>query len=158
MYKLNLLPQQSSYSVSDGIEIVRVDLQGGFGRYRRDVLKASKTVSVTWVEQAEGFKYLRTFYNTVVAQGSSRFLIDLIVDSPELVEHEAMFIPGTMQLAEVSGTTYKVTAQLEVMPVGDIYSNSLDYLSVVNEWGLDGWESALLDIHDSVVLIQEALA
>lgn len=158
MYKLNLAPIQADYTVTDGVEVVRVDLAGGMGRYRRDILKASKTVNVTWWTTTAEYDYLRAFYRVVVAEGARRFLIDLIIDSPELVEHEAMIIPGTMQLAGVMAGIYHVTAQLEVMPVDHDYNDDSDYIGVVSEWGLNGWEAALLDIHDSVVLVRKVLA
>lgn len=114
--KLTLAPDSSSYSVTDGKEVVSVALDGGAGRYRRDILDASSSVSVVWICDREEYHYLRAFYRALLGKGSKPFLIDLILDDPLPAEHKAYFVPGSMVLTGQKGLSYYVSAQLEVEP------------------------------------------
>jgi len=115
--KFVLAPTQASYGVRDGQTTLSVKLDGGASRYRRDVLNATRAVSCEWVLSAEDFLYFRTFYNTETVSGSGSFLIDLIIDDADLTEHEAHFVPNTVQMSVLSGTTYSVRADLEAKPI-----------------------------------------
>ncbi len=130
-FKCIIPPNQSSYSVKDGTEVIRVKLDGGKGRYRRDILNSTSTVNVAWTVGADEYEYLRAFYKVMKVNASTPFKIDLILDSASLTEHDAFFIPDTMQLQEQKGLTYIVAAQLEVVPLPQNYQND-DYL--VNMW------------------------
>lgn len=124
-YKCVLPPDQSSYTVTDGQSVDYTQLEGGKGRYRTAILNPSSNVTVQWTTDGEGYEYLRAFYQTCVSLASSPFLIDLIMDNKELTEHEAYFIPNTFKLSGVSGLTYIVSTQLEVIPkTPDFISNS----------------------------------
>lgn len=116
MYKLILPPDQSSYSVVDGEENLRQILDGGLGRYRRDVIGASSTVNCQWTVDRNNYQYLRSFYN-IITESASPFLIDLYIDAPYLTEHTAYFIPNTMRLSSQSGLTFTLTCQIEVEPI-----------------------------------------
>lgn len=109
-------PDQSGYSVTDGNEVIAVKLDGGASRYRRDVLGATSTVTVQWSVDPDVYRYLRAFYKTATANGSTPFLIDLLLDEPSLTEHKAYFVPGSMRLQSQKGLEYIVAAQLEVTP------------------------------------------
>lgn len=137
--KLVLLPDNSSYSVTDGKEVISTQLDGGAARYRRDILGATSTVGVSFVLGPAEYKYLRAFYRTVTVSGSTPFLIDLILDEPTLTEHKAYFIPGSMQLTGQKGLTYTVSAQLEVYPIAlDLdYDNSI--VMLFSNYG-DDWQ------------------
>ena len=134
-FKLVIPPDQASYAVTDGTEVIRVQLQGGAGRYRRDILNSSRTVNVTWTLSPNEYKYIRSFYKVSVYDTSAPFLIDLYLDEPTLTEHQARFLPGTMQLQSQSGLTFVVTAQLEVTPLPFDYSADADYIGIYNEFG-----------------------
>lgn len=140
--KLTIPPDQSGYSVTDGTEVISVKLDGGASRFRRDVLNAASRVTVQWSVTPDNFRYLRAFYRSVTAQGSTPFLIDLLLDEPELTEHQAYFIPGTMRLQSQRGLQYVVAAELEVAP--DLPDSEYDAILVTlyNEYG--GSEQALL--------------
>ena len=115
--KLNLPPDQAGYAVLDaGNEVVRVQLAGGAGRYRRDILNASKMANVTWTLGPEEYDYFEMFYRVMTLRAGEPFLIDLIIGESGLTQHEARFIPGSKQLQSQRGLTYVVTAQLEVTP------------------------------------------
>ncbi len=133
--KFIIAPDNSSYSVTDGKEVVSVALDGGAGRYRRDILGASSVVNVQWVCSREEFHYIRAFFRSLTGKGSSPFAIDLILDDPLPVEHKAYFIPGSMTLTGQKGLSYYVTAQLEVEPVDVDADAEIDYVIMVNEFG-----------------------
>lgn len=125
-------PDSSSYSVSDGSEVVSVGLSGGAGRYRQDVLGATSTVDCTWVFGPNEYKYFRAFYRALTGKGATPFLIDLILDIPELTEHKVYFIPNSVQLTGQRGATYWVSAQLEVYPAEMDNAAALEYISLCN--------------------------
>jgi hypothetical protein len=115
MYRLILRPDTSSYTATDGQEVVSVQLEGGAGKYRRDILGASAKVTATWILDREAYRYMRAFYQTM-NKGALPFLLELILDDPEPTEYEAHFVPGTMSLQSQSGNAYTITAELEVVP------------------------------------------
>jgi hypothetical protein len=144
--KLRLAPDSSSYSVTDGKEVVSVALDGGAGRYRHDILGASSVVSVQWICDRNEYRYLRTFYSEIVDKGSLPFAIDLILDDPLPVEHKAYFIPGSMTLTGQRGLSYYVTAQLEVEPVG-VSDDDLVFAALYSEFG-DDYETKFVEFED----------
>lgn len=153
--KLNLLPDNSSYSVTDGKEVVSVQLDGGAGRYRRDILGASSAVSVQWVCDRTEYRYLRTFYSALVGKGAIPFLIDLILDDPLPVEHKAYFVPGSMVLTGQMGMSYYVSANLEVEPVG-VSDEDITFAVLYGEFGRDYQTKFLAfgDIFDNLMNVQ----
>lgn len=116
MLKLSLVPQQAQYSVdAEEAAILRVQLDGGAGRYRRDLLGATQVVNVTWALDPGEYHYIQAFYRAV-GRGATPFLVDLILEGQELDEYTVNFLPGTFRLAGVSGLRYQVSASLEVRP------------------------------------------
>lgn len=153
--KLALAPDNSSYSVTDGKEVVSVALDGGAGRYRHDILGASSFVSVQWVCDRTEYRYLRTFYSALVDKGATPFLIDLILDDPLPVEHKAYFVPGSMTLTGQKGLSYYVSAQLEVEPVG-VSEDDISFALLFGELG-SNWESefpVLENEFDNIINVQ----
>lgn len=113
--KLTIPPDQASYAVSDSSqEVIRVQLQGGAARYRRDILNSSKIVNVTWTADREEYDYLQMFYRVMTYRAGEPFKIDLIIGESGLTEHDARFVPGSWQLQNQKGHSYTVAAQLEV--------------------------------------------
>lgn len=133
-HKLNLPPDQASYSVNDGSEVVRTQLDGGAGKYRLDILNATRIINCQWTVGPDNFRYLRAFYN-VLHRLSEPFKCDLYLDYPTLTEHDCWFIPDTFKLASQQGLTFVVTAQLEVVPT----DNPDEDLSLVEI--MDSYES-----------------
>lgn len=117
MYKLQLSPDSATYTVTDGNEVAYTNLDGGAGRYRRDVLNSSSIVTCQWTLNRDDYQYMRAFYRSGVESGSLPFLIDLVLDMPYQQEFEVYFIPNSMKLVEQSGYMYKVAANLEVIPI-----------------------------------------
>ena len=131
-----LAPDNSSYSVTDGKEVIAVQLDGGAARYRRDILNSTRKVSVQWVTDREGYQYIRSFYRSVTVSGSIPFEIDLVLDMPTLTTHQAHFVPGSMILQSQRGLSYIVGAELEVYP-NDESGSEIDYVDLFNEF--KGW-------------------
>jgi hypothetical protein len=133
--KFIIRPDNSSYSATDGKEVVSVALDGGSSRYRRDILGASSIVNVQWVCDREEFHYIRAFFRSLTGKGALPFAIDLILDNSLPVEHKAYFIPGSMVLTGQRGLSYYVSAQLEVEPVDIDEDMEIDYVIMFNEFG-----------------------
>lgn len=117
MDKLQLPPDSAGYSVTDGKEVVSIQLDGGAARYRRDILNANSKVTCQWSCDRDEYQYLRAFFKTATSQGSLPFLIDLALDDPSLTEHQAYFVPGSMVLREQRGHLYVVASELDVKPI-----------------------------------------
>lgn len=126
MDKLLLCPTAAGYSAQQNPSTLSVALDGGAGRYRADILNASFLVNVLWVCDQEKYDYLSAFERTATKRGSLPFLIDLILDDSELIEHEARFVPGSYRLAQVDGVVYRVEAVLEVVKPYDAGEASAD--------------------------------
>lgn len=116
MIKLTLPPDQSSYAVTDGDEVISVTLSGGAPRVRRDVEGATASVNVQWTVGTEEYHYLKSFYRFLAEKGSEPFLIDLYLDREILTEHESYFKAGSMKLLSQRGHTYVVGASLDAKP------------------------------------------
>lgn len=116
--KFVLPPDERSYKVTDGEETLRVQLDGGKGRYRKDMLNSTSEVKVKWTFTKPQYEYFRAFYKGTAQTGAKSFLIDLLMDEASgLQEVEANFIPGKVSLSRVRGLSFEVTANLEVKPV-----------------------------------------
>lgn len=136
--KFILPPEQASYSVQDGEETIRVALDGGAGRFRRDILDATSRVRCTWLLTVAGYEYMRAFYKTATKSCSLPFLIDLQMDQVDgLTEHTVHFIPGTMKLTKVAGLSYVVEADLEVVPDIEDEAYNLILIMAFEEFGDD---------------------
>jgi hypothetical protein len=117
--KLVLVPEAEGYTyLEPEADVIRVAVDGGPGRYRRDMEGNTRQVSVTWKVNPYGYAYLQKFYRTRLAAGSLPFLCDLVGEEGEgPQEHVCSFIPGTFGLTAQSGMLYVVAATLEVTPL-----------------------------------------
>jgi len=134
--KFAIAPNQAGYSVTDGQETISQKLDGGKGRYRLDVLNSSRAVNVRWNFNESEYLYFRAFYNTITVSGSLPFLIDLVIDSSALTEHEAHFVTKSVSLSQtIAGKQFTVGAQLEIKP--DIPDAEYDetIVMLVDEYG-----------------------
>lgn len=140
-YKLIIPPDQNGYGFTNGSEVLRTKLDGGLGRYRVDILNASRQLSCQWTVGPNDYQYLQSFYSVVKGAG---FLVDLYMDAGVLTEHTAHFMPDSFGLVSQSGLTFVVGAQLEVEPIDnseydqslidliDIYGSSDAAIEVLN--------------------------
>ena len=148
--KFIIPPDQASYAVTDGKEVVYTQLDGGAGRFRRDILGATSRVVVQWTCNREKYKYVRSFYRGVTVSGSLPFEIDLYLDDPfELTTHKAYFVPETMKLASQQGLQFVVTAELEVYSAED--EDGGYYALFYNEFGEDNSKWQLIVDFDTLI-------
>ena len=147
--KFVLPPDNSSYSVADGKEVVATQLDGGAARYRRDILGATSTVNAAWILGTNDYKYMRSFYRALTLKGAKPFLIDLILDEPTLTEHKAYFVPGSFQLTGQKGLTYWVSAQLEVYPAEINYDYEAAFAALYGEFG-ENWQAEFVVIENQL--------
>lgn len=110
-----LQPESDSYSLTFGTEARREDLDGGRGRYRADIINASKIIEATFSLNPEQYDYMMAFYRRQALYGAEPFTMFLIVDATELVECTVHFIPGSMKLGQQRGLSYIVGVTLEVL-------------------------------------------
>ena len=147
--KFIIPPDNSSYAVTSGKEVVATQLDGGAARYRRDILGATSTVDCVWTFGPEQYKYMRSFYRALQLGGARPFLIDLILDEPTLTEHKAYFVPGSMKLTGQKGLTYWVSAQLEVYPAEIDMEAEADFAAIYSYWGQD-WKNTFPAFDDKL--------
>lgn len=115
--KLTIAPNQSGYAVSDGVEVISTQLDGGMARYRRDILGANALVSVQWSLSPLEFKYVKDFFNLLTGRGAKAFLLDLYLDDEVLTEHTCMLLPGSFRLTGQRGQQFTISAQIDATPV-----------------------------------------
>lgn len=111
-----LCPAQAAYAFEDSVsQYRRVQLEGGAGRYRRDVIRSSKLVEAQWVLTPAQYNYFMAFYARFQTKPDP-FILPLIIEEAALSDCECWFIPGTFSLTSRQGDIYTVSARLEVMP------------------------------------------
>lgn len=155
MDKFLLPPDQANYAVTDGVETLRTQLQGGTGRFRADILKSSYTARCSWTLTVAQWSYLRGFYKTRSENGAIPFLIDIAVNGgQELKEYIAYFIPRSMATSQYMGLTRKVDAQLEIIPNesddDELLSNTLLYEIAGEEMFTYDLEGLFVDLNQLV--------
>ncbi len=134
--KLNLSPGQGSYSVTPEPDTLRANMGAGPSRFRRDMIGAISTVSVSWACTRIQYQYVESFFRSTVP-GSLPFLCDLIIDSPDVSEYEARLIPGSKRLSSVRGHQRTVEAMLEVRPVTPDAPSDEGFVALYGEYGDD---------------------
>lgn len=137
MEKFVIPPDQETYSVEDGNEVVSAALDGGMSRTRRDILGATSMLNVSWELDRLGYLYARAFYNSASVKASMPFRIDLLMDSYLLTEHVAKFVPNSFALADQEGLKFVVTAKLEVIPLPADDNFNLSWIVVVEAYGAE---------------------
>lgn len=126
--KLMLTPAQDGYAVSDADDtVLRAKVSAGPSRMRLDMLGAPSDVNITLHLDGGQYQYWRAFFRTTLVEGSLPFRIDLLLDYPDLVEHEAKIVPGSTRLSGTRGLLYVVQARLEVkaIPMDAAYDSAL---------------------------------
>lgn len=135
MRKFIIPPDKAGYSISDPNSVVSTQVASGANRYRRDMFGARSTVTVQWTCDPGEYQYVKMFFRAILNEGSLPFLIDMVLDhAPELTEHEAYFVPGSLKLSSHMGWTYVVSAQLDVKPK-EITQGDIDYVAVFESFG-----------------------
>jgi hypothetical protein len=112
--KLGLPPESGRYTATAGAAVLAGQAAGGLSRARRDQLGAPLTVAAEWLCSVGEYAYLGAFYRSLIGNGESAFLIDLIAGYAVPLECEAIFLPGSPQLSGVSGLAHQCSATMEV--------------------------------------------
>lgn len=117
MSKLQLIPEQATYSVDITSGVRRASIDGGVGRYRKDFEGTAKFVDVTFQLGETDYSYFMAFYTTVIEDGSLAFTVDLIIDDSILTEYTARIVPGSLTAPRATGFSFQVSCQMEVTPI-----------------------------------------
>lgn len=136
--RLALTPSKASYSEDKGVTALRVSLNSGPSRRRKDVEGNVALVDVQWRVSPSLFGYLQAFYWTTTMEGSLPFRIDLQLAGPEVLPHVAFFMPGSFGLAGVSGLTHIVRAQVEAKPLATDSEYDLALIMTTDAYGEEG--------------------
>jgi hypothetical protein len=139
-----LTPSTSGYSVSRGDTVLSARPGMGPSAQRLDYFNTPSTLAVHWNVGPADFNYLCAFYWTAIREGALPFLIEAVLDHPDPRQLAAKMIPGSFALSGLSGMTYSVDAQVDVVPI-----LSADYdaevLMLWDELGAD-WEDWMIDL------------
>lgn len=118
--ELIIPPDQDGYSVEKSAEsVIRIQLDGGAGRYRQDLFGVSDLVSCQWILDGSQYDYLQSFYRSH-SSGSLPFKANLIIEHADLKSYECRFMPNTFKLTGVKGLAYFCSATLECIPLEEI--------------------------------------
>jgi hypothetical protein len=129
-------PVSAGYSVTPKDGVLAVELDGGAGRYRADVLNGARRVTVTWVCNGPQYDYLCAFKRTATANGALPFDISLRLDAEPRQVFAAHFIPDTFRIVRMEGRIRVVEAELEVIKPYDAGEAAAD------EAIIDAYEAA----------------
>lgn len=151
MNKLSIPPDQAGYSTTNGTGILRVELDGGAARYRRDILDQASMVNCSWTVNRAEYNYLMAFFRINEKNGGSGFYIDLILDYQEPTQYIAHIVPGSFNLSTQKGTGYTVTAQLEVEPIEHDYDYDQSLIDVYESYPSSEEVEAVFNLLHKVV-------
>ena len=112
MVLLNMTPSRSGYRVGVSSGYDTTDVMAGSPRYRSVMTGVPHRVAVQWNTNPAGLSYLTEFYQSNIDKA---FEINLPIDTAELTEYTAYFLPGSFQLRGINGNVYSIEAQLEIV-------------------------------------------
>jgi hypothetical protein len=144
MQKFAIPPESESYSVKDGVSFVSVALEGGLSRRRADVINTASKAQVTWSFDRNEYDYFRAFFDTATMKGSLPFILELVVDKHYRQEYVCAFIEDTLELSELSGHSYQVRAELEVIPKRPDHTANQAIIDIYNAVPAVGYPLAVL--------------
>ena len=114
--KFPFCPLQAGYAFDLADGILSSGLDGGPSFRRLDTTGNPFVVDVSWALVRTEYDMFMGYVRNWIRSGGDPFLIDLILEGSEMVEHQASFIPKSIKLASKNGGVFTVTAQLEVLP------------------------------------------
>lgn len=148
--QLGLTPSLNGYSVQRGDTLVRSQPGMGPSAIRLDRYNTPSRVSVSWNVGPADYNYLVAFYFTAIREGALPFLLDVVLDDPEVRQLEAVLIPGSFVLEGIDGLTYHVRAEAEVTPIRLSEFDAL-MIEMFDAEGED-WGDMLLDLDHLVTI------
>lgn len=115
-------------------EFIRVQLDGGAGRYGIDLFGVSDLVALSFVCSPSDYDYLKSFYNEAIRSGEE-FLINLMIDRFELRPYACRFMPQSFRITGTKGLNTFVSATVEATPYEDNPISDSDILVLFDEFG-----------------------
>lgn len=113
---LNLIPDQSNYTLQMPTGVLSAQLDGGAPRTRADILGMYIPVTVQWSGDFTLYSYLQQAYRFCEVNGGAHFMIYLILDTGFVVQREAMWVHGSLKMISNQGDQYVVGANILVAP------------------------------------------
>jgi len=147
--KIPFCPRQAGFDASFGDGSSSISLEGGSDRYQPGPDNQSDRVNSVWVLRGQNYSAFMGFWRKMRRRGGGPFLIDLSLQSHEMVEYMAYFVPKSLKLISRQGVVFTVSAQMEVLAQAEFDDESLDY-----------WASlvTLLVIYGSIPAANEILS
>lgn len=109
--------EQTNYSLTDGNQVASTQLDGGAGRYRRDMVGASSGVTAQLTLDVDEYATWRDFFNNDIVFGSLPFLATIVWENGEGSQNLCYIVPGSVKLVSQVGITYVVQFNLEVTTI-----------------------------------------
>lgn len=156
MRKLPYLPDSDGYGFNDPTEAVMIQLDGGPPRVRSDILNGPIMLNANWTLDRADYDYFRSFYRVVVERESGKFKCDLVIDKSQLTEHDCIFVPGSMKLAQQKGHMYVVSATLVVIPIPMDLDYEQTLLDLIDIYGGTEELSVVLNLLDYLANVKLA--
>lgn len=150
MLKLPYCPTQAGYAAEFADGVISATLDGGMPFRRLDIAGSPHKVSASWTLAYDDYCAFMGFYR-LWTRNPDDFLIDLILETPEPMEYQVSFVPGTMRLTGINGNARMVSAQLDVLPAFlDPCEDVCAGIAVINAYlGPDACETIEI-IHNAV--------
>jgi hypothetical protein len=113
--ELTFTPVRDGYSVIPTYPIREAKFDGAATRKYTDALYLPHEVTVNWkLTSAADYTNFMGFFRTTLLESTEYFLMDLVTSIGALVPHRCRTKAGLPRLQQVSGTTFHVSATLEV--------------------------------------------
>jgi hypothetical protein len=128
-----------SFGVNED-DVVSSQLQGPVPQIRKGLDKNFLLVNVGFALVGSDIDAFLTFYRTTLLNGALPFQVALIIDSHELTNHKAFFMPGSLKQNKISPDAMYFSAQFEVEPLNYDIDTGQAIVNLYNEFG-DGWET-----------------
>lgn len=124
--ELTFTPVRDGYSVIPTYPIREALFDGAATRKYTDALYLPHEVTVNWKLNNIQYTNFMGFFRTTLLEATEYFLMDLVTSIGALIPHRCRSKGGMPRLNQVSGTTFHVTATLEV-EVNPTYTGIITY-------------------------------
>lgn len=114
LLKFNYIPLQSGYGAETDSGVITQQLDGGPPRFRRVSSNNIGSVSCSFNFDELGYQYVMAFYRIWMRTPSKPFIVEMLLDDPEVKDYRCWFVPNSVKLNSVNGLRYKVSVQFFV--------------------------------------------
>lgn len=112
MAKLNILPDEESYTITPKSTFIAKAMTYGNFKRRRDYDNADFFVTVQWTLDLATFSELNNF----IISNTTGFSIDLLILTSYLIEYDVRLLPDTFKIISTRGDSIICGATLAVLP------------------------------------------